>query len=185
MKNPSLQNINHNDVNLLSFGNKLNVDYYGAIEELCAAASKSTTRLRALEIHQPTSQYILLCDKLLAEIATYIVDRRVHFMPYFKELFEKTAANHNCATCAGGCYAQHDLKFQELIQSQLKVKDFLYRLQMLSLPLHAESIYPDVYRVLRNQIALLENSLTDLSYLEEAYLIPKVADAQKQINVRG
>jgi hypothetical protein len=37
--------------------------------------------------------------------------------------------------------------------------------------------------VLRNQMALLENSLTELYFVEEAYLIPKVTEAQKNINV--
>jgi hypothetical protein len=53
---------------------------------------------------------------------------------------------------------------------------------MASLPLYTETIYPDAYRVLRNQMALIENSLTELFFLEENYLIPKVAEAQKIIN---
>ena len=70
----------------------------------------------------------------------------------------------------------------ELKESHSRIKDILYRLQMVALPLYAETLYPDVYRVLRNQMALLENSLTELFFIEDAYLIPKVIDAQKKIH---
>jgi hypothetical protein len=76
----------------------------------------------------------------------------------------------------------HEVKLTEFKESHKLVKDILNRLQMMSLPLHSETIYPDVYKLLRNQMTLLENTLTDLLYLEETYLIPKIAEAQKNIN---
>ncbi len=70
----------------------------------------------------------------------------------------------------------------ELKSSHLEIRSLLSRLQMVSLPLYAETIYPDSYRILRNQMALIENHISELLFLEENYLIPKIADAQKRIN---
>jgi len=55
---------------------------------------------------------------------------------------------------------------------------------MAALPLYAETIYPDVYRLLRNHMALIGSSLTDLYTAEEIQLIPKVIEAQRNINAR-
>jgi hypothetical protein len=70
----------------------------------------------------------------------------------------------------------------EIGDSHVQVKETLYRLQMAVLPLYSETIYPDDYRILRNQVALLENSLAQMLFLESTYLVPKIADAQKNIN---
>jgi hypothetical protein len=55
-------------------------------------------------------------------------------------------------------------------------------LQTAVLPLYSDTVYPDSYRVLRNQMALLEDSMAELFLLEENYLMPKVIQAQKAIN---
>lgn len=74
------------------------------------------------------------------------------------------------------------MQLMELMASHNNIKGILYRLQMVSLPLYSETIYPDAYRILRNQMALIENGLTELFFLEEHYLIPKIVEAQKIIN---
>jgi hypothetical protein len=62
------------------------------------------------------------------------------------------------------------------------MRSILNRLQVVALPLYSDTAFPDAYRVLRNQMALIENGLTELFFLEENYLLPKVVDAQKRIN---
>lgn len=53
---------------------------------------------------------------------------------------------------------------------------------MVALPLYSETMYPDVYRLLRNHMALIENTLTELFSIEETRLIPKIIESQKKIN---
>ena len=80
---------------------------------------------------------------------------------------------------------QHELQLNDLKQSQSQLKDILNRIQMVALPLYSETIYPDVYRLLRNHMALIENTLNELYSVEETRLIPRIIEAQKTINVRN
>ncbi|MCF8449400.1 MAG: hypothetical protein K9G49_05950 [Taibaiella sp.] len=58
----------------------------------------------------------------------------------------------------------------------------LSKLQMATLPLYSETMFPDEYRLLRSNMTMLETNLTELFFLENNYLIPKIAEAQKTIN---
>ena len=163
---------------------KLNKDYYSVIEQLCEGTMNNAHLLRDLEFHQSTPQYIVLCSKLIAEIQHYVQIRKAYYIPYIYELQEKNDASHNCGNCSGKCHVEHDLKLEEFKESLSGIKDMPYRLQMMSLPLHSETLYPEVYKALRNHMVLLENILTELFFLEETYLIPKVTEGQKNINAR-
>ncbi len=172
-------------VDLLSLADMLDKDYYDVIISLCQGAINSANKLRDLEDRHPTSQYIILCNNLISEILTCIEKRKEYFIPYIHELHEKNKTSHDCGNCSGKCNMLHELKLVELKESDTRVKDILSHLQMMSLPLHAETIYPDNYRLLRNQMILLENTLSDLLYLEETYLVPKISEAQKSINAHA
>lgn len=160
--------------------------YYNVINTLCETAKKQARKLQELEVHQSTSQYIMLCNRILDEILRYVKNKKDHFLPYMNELFEKQETGHDCRNCTGtgSCDMQHNLQLMELIESHAQIKDILYRLQMVALPLYSETIYPDVYRILRSHMALIENNLTELFSVEETLLIPKVTEAQKRINAR-
>lgn len=160
--------------------------YYNVINTLCETAKKQARKLQELEVHQSTSQYITLCNRILDEIQRYVKNKKDHFLPYMNELFEKQETGHDCRNCTGtgSCDMQHNLQLMELKESHAQIKDILYRLQMVALPLYSETIYPDVYRILRSHMALIENSLTELFSVEETLLIPKVSEAQKTINAR-
>jgi hypothetical protein len=125
-----------------------------------------------------------MCINLAEEIQQYIRNKKEHFVPYVQALSDKVKEGHDCSNCTGnGCSLQHDIQLIELKQAHAKLKDILNRLQMVTLPLYSDTIYPDVYRILRNNMALLENCLGELFHIEETYLIPKVTEAQKNINV--
>jgi hypothetical protein len=171
-----------NNASLQTLAARLDSEYYDAIETLCEGAMGRANKLSELEVKQSASQYITLCNKLITEIRQYIGARKEYFLPYISELSAKDEANHNCTQCSGKCNMGHELKLAELKESHLKIKDILYRLQMASLPLYSETTYPDIYRILRNQMVLLENALTETFFIEESYLIPKVAQAQNKIN---
>jgi gas vesicle protein len=155
---------------------------YDAIEKACEAAEQQAHKLSNLEIQQNTSNYTSTCQKIIGEIKTHIAERKQKFIPYIQTLTEKVATNHNCSACTGNCKLNHDMQLFELKGSHMAVRSLLNRLQMVSLPLYSETIYPDSYRILRNHMALIENHIAELLLLEEKYLIPKVAAAQKQIN---
>lgn len=163
---------------------RIAVDYYDSIEAMCDTARKQALKLKELEMQQSTSHYVNLCVRLTDDVSRYIKSRRESFVPYVLALHHKTVDGHDCTSCSGGCDMQHELKLAELKTSHAQTKDVISRLQMVSLPLYSETMYPDAYRVLRNQMALIENSITELFFIEEACLVPKVKEAQNNINAR-
>ena len=166
---------------------KLDRSNYDEIGRLCDSTKKQADKLQQLEVHQATSQYEVLCNRMIEEVQFYIKNKKENFVPYIHTLFEKDESGHDCRNCGstGSCGMRHEMQISEVIQSQIKLKDILNRLQMTSLPLYSETIYPDAYRILRNQMALLENRLTDVFFFEESYLLPKIVEAQKNIHVRS
>lgn len=173
----------YKDADLYQLVERIEADYYDITASLCESAKKQAAKLKQLETQQTTSQYINLCSKLCDDILGYIQSRKDSLLPYAKELAEKKEGKHDCSKCDGGCAANHSLRLTELKDTHFKIKGILHRLQMAALPLYSDTIYPDAYRVLRNQMALLENNLTELYFVEEAYLIPKVTETQKNIHV--
>jgi len=165
---------------------RLEKSHYNVIVGLCEAARKQANKLHELEIRMAASQYVNLCSRLADEIELYIRDRKTELIPYTYTLFEKSQAGHDCTNCGSGgsCTLQHDIKLKELKDSHIQLNDIIHRLQMVALPLYSETIYPEAYIVLRNQMALLENNLAELYLKETTLLIPKIAEAQKKINVR-
>ena len=175
----------YRNITLLPFIEKLDKECYDTIQGLCNIAKKQAVKLSILEVHQTTSQYVPLCTTLIEEIEGYIRYRKEKLIPYITKLSEKDTDGHDCGSCSGGaCKLQHNVELMELEDSHRMIKDTLYRLQMAVLPLYSETIYPDAYRILRNQMALLENGLTELFFFEGTYLLPKIIEAQKNINVR-
>ena len=162
---------------------RLDKSYYDAVTTLCTVARKYADKLQELEVRNNTSQYVVICNKLVEEIQAFIKVKKEHLVPYVRSIYEKEADGHDCKNCAGGgCSAQHEMQLNELRQSHRQLKDIISRVQMVALPLYSETMYPDVYRLLRNHMALIENSLTELFSIEETRLIPKITEAQKKIN---
>jgi hypothetical protein len=170
-------------LNLHSLSEILHHDYHDVISELCKIAEKQALKVTDLETHQVTSQYISLCIRLIEEMMEYVATQKQQLIPYLQTLYEKSSQNHDCRNCNGGgvCSLQHDMQLMGIQESHNKIKDVINRLQMVALPLYSETIYPDVYRVLRSQMALLENKFAELYFIEEGYLIPAVTEAQKNI----
>ncbi len=172
----------YSKIGLQELVEKLRSECYNPLELLCESAKKQAEKLDSLESQHATSQYTTLCNKVIAEIRQCLSTRKEIYLPYILELAQKATTNHDCSNCSGGCKVNHDMQLVELKASHNTIKSILYRLQMVSLPLYSETIYPDAYRVLRNHMALIENNLTELFFLEENYLISKVIEAQNIIN---
>jgi hypothetical protein len=172
----------YNNIALQIFVDKISKDFYNSMESLCNNARQQIYKLGNLEIQRTTSQYTAICDKIITDVMTCIKDWRENYTPYLQSLSEKSESNHDCSACSGNCKLNHDLKLLELRTAHAGIRNILNRLQMVSLPLYSETMYPDSYRILRNQMALIENNLTELFSLEEKYMLPKVIQAQKHIN---
>jgi hypothetical protein len=170
---------------LMSLIEKLDENFYETTNTLCSKSFAMVNELKKIELNQANSNYILLYDKLVHEISNFIQTRKQYFMPYLRELYTKDTTNHNCSTCSGKCSVQHTAKLIELKESIKWVHSVLNKLQMMSLPLYSETKYTDTYKALRSEMAALENSLSELFFIEETYLVPRVSAAQTKINVHN
>lgn len=170
----------HND--LKSLVNKLNVDYYSVLAGMCNTATTLVEGLEQQEPNQSTVLYMSLSKKLLEQVKDLITLRTEMLLPYAVELHAKEVEGHDCSTCEGGCSFKHSTQLIGLKESHQKIKEILYRLQMVALPLYTEMEYPTEYKVLRNEMMLIDTALTELFYIEEASLIPKIMEAQKNIH---
>jgi len=173
----------HLNANLTQLVDRISADNYDEIVDLCRSAEKQIEKLENAGMQHATTQYTTTCGMLIKEVIMYIIERKETVIPYLKELSHKAENNHDCSTCSGGCKVNHDLRLIELRASHSAMRSILNRLQVVALPLYSDTVFPDAYRVLRNQMVLIENGLTELFFLEENYLLPKVVDAQKRINV--
>lgn len=170
----------HNDLNSLL--DRLNRDYYSVIKAMATTALDLIVQLEKETIQQSTVLYVSLCKKLLEQVNDLIVLRTDILLPYALELYDKESQGHDCSSCEGGCSFKHSSQLIGLKESHHKIKEILYRLQMVALPLYTDSDYPSIYKVLRNEMMLIDTALTELFYLEESSLIPKIMEAQKNIH---
>lgn len=160
----------------------LQLEYYDAINSLCTGTYKQCEKIKKIEKSGAQLQYVMQCEHILAEIEKHIKNRKDSYIPYVHELSEKVVDRHDCSTCTGKCSVNHDMRILELNATNEEMKRMLSRLQVITLPLYSETMYPDEYRLLRSNMTLLENNLTELFFLENNYLIPKIVEAQKTIN---
>ncbi len=161
---------------------KLDNDYYQVTEEMCNNAHSHAMQLLQKSNHESTYLYITLCNELTGKIKEYVKLRRSVVKPYVVELHQKDAEGHNCTNCSGKCYSEHSMQMKILVDSHIRIREVLEQLRNGKLREMPDTIYPLAYRVFSNEITLLESILTELYYLEEVNLIPRVSDAQKKIN---
>jgi len=172
----------HINTDLQGFTEKLRTDCYDTIEKLCDTTQKQIESIQSKEANRPPSQYLSVCRDIIGEVRLYITGRKEKYIPYLLQLSEKANEAHDCSNCSGGCKLNHDMHLLELRASNGIIKNILNRLQTIVLPLYSDTTYPEAYRILRNQMALIENGMAELFFLEENYLVPKVLAAQKKIN---
>jgi len=172
----------YKDAALKTFTDKLQGGYYETIAGLCARSKKQCRKILDLERSGSQLWYVRQCEQVVDGIDQYISNRKGVYMPYIDSLAEKVKDNHNCSTCSGACQVNHEVYILELRATNDEVKKLLSKLNVMTLPLYSDTVFPDEYRLLRASMTLLENNLTELFYLENTYLIPKIVEAQKQIN---
>jgi hypothetical protein len=162
---------------------KLNTEYYSVLDNYCKNASGIVYELEQYEPHASMLLYMSLGTKFLEHVTDFVNSRIGILVPYIQELHEKKLGGHDCSECKTGCSVNHAMQLMGLKESQIRIKETLYRLQSVAMPLYSDTDYPDAYKSLRDQMTMIDTALTELFYLEEAHLIPKVKEAQKQIHV--
>jgi len=158
----------------------LEKDYYSVLEELCKKASSFSLK-RAADYHV-TEIYTNLSIVIIEQIKNIIEERKKVIVPYMNELLEKSSSGHDCQNCSGGCKVNHSFHLKQLEDSHYNVREMLHRLQKLAIPLYSEEQYSNAYRSLRNEMLLIDTTISEMFFVEESLLIPKMFDAKTKIN---
>ncbi len=161
---------------------RLDTGYYAALDIVCSNARNCASQLSADESHPSIALYTSIYSALLDEIQRLLVFRRTVVIPYVKELVAKVADGHNCKNCSGNCHVGHSAQLLTLMESHNDIKEVLAGLHAAAMPSYGDMEYPVGYKILRNEIAVIDTMLTELFYIEESSLIPKVIEAQNAIN---
>lgn len=166
---------------LLGLTERLNRDYYEVIDELCKPAATHASAIQELpetENNANTTLYINLCIKLIEEIRFQIRMRRQIVIPYLHQLLRKL---NNKSPCENG-FVHNSLIADTVKEAHDKIREILSRLQQLAKPLYLDIAQPLPYKILRNEIMIIETALTELFYLEETILLPRAMEVQDRIN---
>ncbi len=170
----------HNDLGKLV--QDLEKDYYDTILHQCKNAARLLSELQQSEVSPATTLYLSLATKLLDQVQDFLTMRTAVLLPYVAELFTKDVEGHDCNNCSGNCGMKHAAQLMGLKESHQRIKEILYRLQMVAMPLYTATEYPNAYKMLRNEMMLIDTALTELFYVEEAMLVPKILEAQNHIH---
>lgn len=166
----------------------LETDYYTRLDGLCSRVALHLAELQVgdKETPQPGSLYLSLSKKLLGQIEQYLRLRRFGLVPYIRELLHKEGAGHDCRACTTLCTGRHASQIEGLRESHQKLKEICFRLQSVAVPSYGtQMVQTTVYRTLRAEMMQIDTALTELFYLEEFSLIPKMLQAQKAIHAHS
>ena len=158
----------------------LEKDYYSLLEELCQKATGFS--LKHPNDYETTEIYTNLCIGIIEQIKQIVEERKKVIIPYMNELAEKSSIGHDCQNCSGGCKVNHSFHLKQLEDSHYSVREMLHRLQKLAIPLYSEEHYSNAYRSLRNEMLLIDTTISEMFFIEESLLIPKMFDAKTKIN---
>ena len=164
---------------------RIDRDYYEVIDELCRHAAIHASEVEISKINQSTILFLDLCKKLLGEISLQVKMRRDDFIPFVHKLLKKASISHSCKTCNGTCNTEQSEQLKLIIDSHDTIKELLFRIQQLAKPLYLETIQSISYKILRNEMMIIDTALSELFYIEEVILIPKVKEVQKQLNANN
>lgn len=172
----------YRNCSLDELADRLNKDYYEAIHDLCLSVYELASRLVDESHHPSTVLYSNRTIKLTQEVNNLMLTRKNEILPYMLELHTKKAEGHNCGNCSGICHVGHTERLVDLRESHKTIKELLNQLETEALPLYDDIVYPSSYKILRNEMTVMDSMLTEIFYIEESHLIPKVFEAQKAIN---
>lgn len=157
-------------------------EYYAIMTELCNnaanAVNKTGTKSAAALGH------LLQYNKLVDEIKEYMQYRKDVLLPYMEELARKNKEGHDCSSCNGGCRVGHTGIVMDMAVSHARIHDTLDEIKTVSLQ-ETDALSAHEWKALQNELALLESMLTEVYYLEQEVLLPKIKNAQRNIHAYG
>jgi hypothetical protein len=163
----------------------LEAEYYTKLESLCERAEYHLADLSKDDEPGGESLYNSLSKKLIGQVGQYVRLRRFGLAPYIQELVRKEDIGHDCRSCSDSCVTRHRAQITGIKEGHNRIKEALYRLQSIAPPMYSAPQQDNVYRSLRADLMQLDTALTELFYLEESSLIPKVMEAQKAIHAHS
>lgn len=172
----------YRNVELQELVDELNDNYYNRLSSICSTAMSAAVKLMTDEHNPSTALYSSLSVKLIEQINELVAVRQTILIPYIKDLAVKKQEGHDCRNCSGGCHVGHTSHLHTLKDSHKHIKEILFRLQSVALPLYTNTVYTETYSKLRSEMTRVDTILTELFYLEEANLVPRVFEAQRSIH---
>lgn len=172
----------YRNCSLEELAQRLDEDYYEVIQALCVNATALGDSLAHDSRHPSTALYSGMAKKLAHKINSLVLRRKKELLPYVLELHTKKTEGHNCSNCSGICHVGHAERLIDLRESHKTIKELLNQLEVEAMPYYADITYPSSYKILRNEMSVMDNMLAEVFYIEETHLIPKVFEAQKAIN---
>jgi hypothetical protein len=166
------------DIDLCDVIEVLTKRYLG-LDQLCAKVSE---HIEEADMKEQFADYIHYSRYFVDEIREFTNGRRVAYIPYVLELAEKSDTGHNCDGCSGSCDMQHMSRLFELnktIERVLSASE--YALAEMDAIYTKEGSKKDLLP-LNNEVVLTGNILKDILRQELLYLVPKIKEAQKNIN---
>ena len=167
---------------------RLDERYYEPLDKLCSNAGLNAIKLKtqtSIEEEKPTTSiYANICLALIEEIKHTVHLRKSSIVPYVDELTKKTIDGHDCANCSTGCAVKHASKIPQIEESHFTIKEMVGRLERVATPLYSDTIHTNIYKTLRNEMAVIQSNLSELFFIEESVLMPKILEEQKSIHAR-
>jgi iron-sulfur cluster repair protein YtfE (RIC family) len=158
-------------------------NYYIPAITFSAGVSRLTSFLNK-EVHPKEAELLItLCVRLAEETDTLMQERKNVLVPYLKQLQQKALEGHDCATCSGKCSIQHQMHLFQIQKSHHKIKELLYHIQQLAVHLSLSEEPMNHFKFLLDEIKYIDDVVTELFFIEEAIVIPKIKDAQNAIHV--
>ena len=130
----------------------------------------------AAEVRPAEDTYLLnVWSTLVAQVQRYIRVRRLSLLPYLHELAEKEDTGHDCRACTSTCTIRHAAQLNDIREAHRGIKESLQVLK-------TATAAPEHFSAeMQREGDSLRDLLSEMIYLEETALIPKISAAQKAI----
>ncbi len=161
---------------------RLKRDYYMVLYELTRDAAVHIKELLQDKVETSRKKYLEICAEFIESISQHVRFSVASLIPYVLDLAQKAEGGFNCNECGGQCPWEQESSIAELLRHHDQLRMLQLRLQHTGKPLYLESRQPLPWKILRNEIVILDTAISELCYLEESTLIPKILDAEQKIH---
>jgi hypothetical protein len=141
--------------------------------------------VKATETNATVLQYLHTVDRFNQVVIRHLRSHRLVLVPYISDLLHKEDEGHDCRACRGGCAMHHSERVRE-IETAHK-----YLFQDLESLKHAAMLLPEPttdikeFTLLRNDIYLLQEAISEVLFIEQSALLPMMLDLQRSIGAHG